>query len=375
MSEYIKLIVLSVLMAWLIQYTYVGTPNSLGTKSAHRIFGFILFAMMALFIGLRTHYNDTSTYRAGYAALQRFPEFWDGFQTKIGENPGFHITSGLLKTFGVSTQGFVLFFSAVTIGLFLLFLRWFSCNFTLTVFLFFMTGMYMLSAAAIKQNMAVAICLLALPFALRRKWVPFVLLIGFAATFHPYALMYLAVPLLTFKPWHGKTYLLLIGFVCAGFALESLLGSIIDITAMLGDEYSVESLQGEGINVFRVLVCNVPTFLTFVYQKELFYDSKPRDNLMINLCMINGAIMFVGLFGTANYFGRLANYFTIFQAIALPWIVSKLRDPKTRRLLTYAMVSCYAMYFLYSNTINGSFDMEFNRITLREYLVTYLTGR
>lgn len=368
MSEYIKLIVLSVLMAWLIQYTYMGTPDALGTKSAHRIIGLVLFAMMALFIGLRTHYNDTATYRAGYAALKGFPAFWDGFQTKIGDNPGFHITSGLLKTLGVSTQGFVLFFSAVTIGLFLLFLRRFSCDFTLTVFLFFMTGMYMLSAAAMKQNVAVAICLCAIPFALQKKWLPFALLVGLAATFHPYALMYLAVPFLTFKPWCGKTYILLIGFVCAGFALESLLGSIVDITAMLGDEYSMESLQGEGINIFRVLVCNVPTFLTFVYQKELFYDSEPRDNLMINLCMINGAIMFVGLFGTANYFGRLANYFTIFQAIALPWIVSKLRDQKTRQMLTFAMIICYAAYFAYSNIIGGTFDTNFSRIDLWTYL-------
>lgn len=367
MSEYIKLIVLSILMAWLIQYTYMGTPDSLGTKSAHRIFGFVLFAIMALFIGLRTYYNDTATYRAGYAALQGFPEFWDGFQTKIGDNPGFHITSGILKTLDVSTQGFVLFFSVVTIGLFLLFLRQFSCNFTLTVFLFFMTGMYMLSAAAMKQNIAVAICLCAIPFALKKKWVPFVLLVGLASTFHPYALMYLAIPLLTFKPWHGKTYLLLIGFVAAGFALESLLGSIVDITAMLGDEYSMESLQGEGINIFRVLVCNVPTFLTFVYQKELFYDSKPKDNLMINLCMINGAIMFVGMFGTANYFGQLANYFTIFQSVALPWIISKLQNPKTRQLLMGAMVICYVMYFWYSNTVNGSFDALFGRISFFEF--------
>lgn len=371
MSAYLKLIVFSILMALMMQYTYVSEPGSLKTKNARRFMGFLLFAGMALFIGLRTNYNDTFTYRKGYAALQGFPEFWDNLKTEMGNNPGFHITSAALKTLGVSTEGFVLFFSVVTIGLSLLLLHRFSADFPMTVFLFFMTDAYLLCAAAMKQTAGMSLCFFALPFALQKKWVPFVLWIGLASLFHPYSLMYLAVPLLTFKPWQGKTYLFLLGFVCAGFALDSLLGSIVDISAMMGKEYSMESLQGEGINVFRVLVCNVPTLLSFVYQKELFYDSTPRENLVINLCMINGAIMFVGLFGTANYFGRLASYFTIFQAIALPWIVGKLH-PRTRLPLTLAMIGCYAMYFLYSNVISSSFDASFSRITLWEYLTNFV---
>lgn len=373
MSAYFRLIVFSVLMALLMQYSYVSEPGSLKTKNAHRLMGFLLFAGMALFIGLRTHYNDTYTYRKGYTALLGFPEFWDNLKTEIGNNPGFHITSALLKTLGVSTQGFVLFFAAGTVGLSLWFLHRFSNNFPMAIFLFFMTGSYMLCAAAMKQTAAMAICYLAIPFSLQKKWVPFVLWVGLASTFHPYALMYLVVPFLTFKPWYGKTYLFVFGTVCAGFALDSLLGSIVDITAMMGKEYSVEGLQGEGINIFRVLVCNVPTLLSFVYQKELFYNSTPRENLVINLCMVNGAIMFVGLFGTANYFGRLANYFTIFQAIALPWIVGKLH-PKTRLPMTLAMVGCYAMYFLYADMISISFEMEFSRITLWDYL-TFLASK
>ena len=88
---------------------------------------------------------------------------------------------------------------------------------------------------------------------------------------------------------------------------------------------------------------------------------------MINLTMLNGAIMFVGLFGTANYFARLANYFLIFQSLSLPWILKKIggRDGKT---LTVLMVLGYLAYFFYGNVVAIPFDQDFARLSLREYL-------
>lgn len=371
MSEYLFLIAVVLLLAFLTERGYVGDWNSRGTRAARSIFIFVIFMAISFFIGLREFYNDTSTYRGHYEALQSFPGFWDHFDATLGENPGFQLVNGVLKTLNVSSQGFILIYALFTCGLYLIFIRRYSDHFLLSMFLLFTTGMYMFSAAAMKQTAAIAICLLAIPSALKKRWIPFLLLIGLAATFHPYALMYLAVPLLTFRPWSKWTYVLLILFVAAGFALDSILGTIVDIASMLGEEYSEEIFQDSGVNVFRVLVCSVPTFLTFVYRRELFRDSKPSENLMVNLCMINGAIMFVGLFGTANYFGRLANYFTIAQVVALPWILGKL-SPHDRRVLTALMVICYTGYSLYGNLVNESFDSQFSRMTLKEYFTNYV---
>ena len=44
--------------------------------------------------------------------------------------------------------------------------------------------------------------------------------------------------------------------------------------------------------------------------------------------------MFIALFGTANYFARLANYFLIFQTLALPWMLSYF-DYKSKKTLRY----------------------------------------
>ena len=95
---------------------------------------------------------------------------------------------------------------------------------------------------------------------------------------------------------------------------------------------------------------------------------------MINLTMLNGAIMFIALFGTANYFARLANYFLIFQCISLPWMLKKIGG-KDGRILTVLMIIGYTAYFLYGNLVAIPFDSDFARLTVEEYLALRGGGR
>ena len=88
---------------------------------------------------------------------------------------------------------------------------------------------------------------------------------------------------------------------------------------------------------------------------------------MVNLTMLNGAIMFVGLFGTANYFARLANYFLIFQSLSLPWMLKKIGG-RDGRMLTILMLLGFAAYFYYANVINQPFDQDFARLSAAEYM-------
>jgi transmembrane protein EpsG len=111
----------------------------------------------------------------------------------------------------------------------------------------------------------------------------------------------------------------------------------------------------------------MPLVLSFLYRKALFQDSTKSENLMVNLTMLNGAIMFVGLFGTANYFARLANYFLIFQSLSLPWMLRKIGG-KDGRTLTIFMILGYLAYFYYANVINQPFDQDFARLTVWQYL-------
>lgn len=364
------LMAITVALGWVVQNTTVYPQRTCHSKWEHWFLVLIILLLLGGFIGLRTRMNDTYTYKQSYEMMSTLPVFWETFDKAIGSNPGFNIVNAWLKNNGVSTQNFLMFYSLVTNGLYIYCLRRYSDRLPLAIFLFFAVGAYIFTGAAIKQSIAMAICMASLGLALKKKWIPFILMVALASMFHPYSLMYLMVPFLTFRPWTRRTYWMLAAFILVGFGLEQLLGTVVDITSMMGEEYDVTSFSEEGVNIFRVLVCNVPTILTFLFQKQLFKDSSRGENLMVNLCMLNGAIMFVGLFGTANYFARLANYFVLAQAIALPWILGKLKG-RTRSVLTAAMVVCYLGYFIYGNVFDQPFDMDFNRLTLDEYFIAF----
>ncbi len=363
MRELVILMLITVALAWFADHV---TPGSMNPNRRHRlIFCTVLIViLLAGFAGLRTHCNDTGAYRYSYELITE--NSWDATDKSVGANPLFNWVNYQLKMHSVSTQNFLMFWAFLTVGCYIIFVHGYSANYPLTIFLLFTTGCYTFAFAGIKQAAAVGIAVIAVMFALKKKWIPFVVCVLVAALIHPYALMYLLVLVMEFRPWTKWTYWMLTIFLVAGFLLRPLIGTVVSITTLLGEEYTVSSFTGEGVNIFRVLVCNVPLVLSFLYRKKLFVNSSKTENLIVNLAMLNSAIMIVGLFGTANYFGRLANYFLIFQSLLLPWMLKKIggRDGK---ILTILMVLGFIAYFYYANVIAIPFDQDFARLSISEY--------
>lgn len=337
-----------------------------------RLFTFLLITALSLFCGLRTWYNDTATYKGIYENMTPlWSELSEADSPVFSQGIGFYYLNSAMKTLGFSTQDYLMFYAFVTTILYVKFIRRYSVDMVLTVFLFFTTGVYTFSLAAIKQSMATAICLYAIPLALERKWIPSTLVVGLGCMFHPYALIYALLPFLIFEPWKGKTFICVALFVCSGFLLENLLGTVLSITDMMGAEYTAEEMLGEGVNIFRVLVCFAPMLLSVFYGSSMFQDARKDVYLMFNLAMVNALIMFVGLFGTANYFARLANYFLPSQMIILPWMLRSAHPKDRRWLITLCMIG-YLGYFAYENAILRPFDQNYSYIGFWDYLTSLI---
>lgn len=366
------LLAFCLLIAWIIEYRDQSLEQA---KAEHRerLFTFVLILVLGFFCGLRTWGNDTVTYVEIYNLLtptldhlssEKLWNFSDGIALTF--------LFSLFKTWQFTAQDMLMFFAFATAIPYVLFVRRYSTNLMFGVFLMFATGFYTFSLAAIKQSMATGICLWAVTAAIDKKWIRYLLLVGLASLFHPYAIVYLLVPLMFFKPWTPRMFVYIAVFVLAGFYLDSLIGTVLDITDMMGAEYDAESFTQEGVNIFRVLVSFVPLALSIFYRDRLFKKSTRAENLMFNLAMLNALIMFVGLFGTANYFARLANYFLPAQVIVLPWILQK-ASSQDRGWLTPACIVGYTGYFIYENAIIRPFS-GYSHMSFWKYLSDTISG-
>lgn len=370
MSKLLPVFIFGLIMAYISDKRAHIDFNKFGDKiyrHKEKIFFFLMAVVAAVFVGLRTSYNDTATYRYSYELMSTGMGNILNLDLSLGSNPGFNILNTILKTIGFSTQDFLMIYAVVTVGIYFWFVRKYSDNIWLSVFLFFTMGCYTFTMAAIKQCVAVAFCLVGIDRLLREKKISFVFWILLASTFHPYSLMYLIASFLMFKPWTNKTYILLAVFGLIGLGIQPLLGTVVDITTMLGEEYDAATFTGEGINIFRLAVVWVPVIVSFFVRKYLREANAKKDNLILNLTILNAEIMFIGLFGTANYFGRLANYFLIFQALCLPHLFNGF-TARSRKIITIICVICFLLYFYYANVINQYFDNSFYSVSFLSYI-------
>lgn len=333
-------------------------------------FFFLIMALsMAIFVGLRTSGNDTTVYRSMYESIGNdIHNVADINWRNLSAAPGLQLYSFFLKSIGATVQDYLMITAFITVGIYLWFIRKYTDNIFLSIFYFITMGAYTFTMAAIKQTMAVAFLLIATDAAIQKKWIRYLFWLVIAELFHPYAFIYLVVPLVTFRPWSKGTRYLLVGAVIAAVFMSRVLTIVDTVTESLGyTNYGMNEFMGAGVNIFRVMVAWVPLILSFLGRRELQFTDNREKNIIVNLMMINSVIMFIGLFGTANYFARLANYFLIFQTIAFPYIL-KLFRREIGNILTIMSIVAFSLYYYYGERIvNGGFDMNYNFMTLFEY--------
>lgn len=370
MWKLVPVVLISLTAAFFYDKFSTKRENLSGYVYKEKILWLIPIIAMAIFAGLRTEYNDTTAYTYSYENFVKSNFDFSNISWTFGDNFGFDAFSIILKSLGFSTNGYLMVFAIITYVIYIWFIHKYSTDFLMSMFLFICL-IFTFPLAAIKQCVAVAFCLLAVDKAINKKWFWFVFWIFIAETFHAYSFMYLIVPLLFFVPWQDKrTVMWIVIFFFVGILLRPMIGTVLGITDALGDEYTVEEFSGNGVNPFRLLVCLVPLVLSFILRKQIndpYNEVNRAEGLCMNLAFLNGEIMFVALFGTANYFARLADYFYIFPVIALPRLFNMV-NPKWRTLMKICVVLCYLLFFYYAEYIvYGSFDNRYQGITFNEF--------
>lgn len=336
------------------------------------IFMIVVIAWMTCFSFLRTSYNDTGTYIGFFQnAIPPMQFIAEGKLQDLTGNPLSLFYESIVHCF-TDNYHIYFFFPAFlsSFAVIKLFKRY-SVNPALSLLIFFSIGTYIMYVAALKQCFAMFFLLMSIPYAEEKKYGRFYLLVFIAILFHTHAFMFAIVPFLFEKPWGKTTWGLLALTVFAMATYDLTFGAFMNYAQSIGAMAAEsEIFDGHQINVLRVLVYWVPALLSLIFRKRLFFNSSRSENLFVNMSIVSAFILTIGLVEGANLYGRMAAYFEIATALALPWIVKKLFTTQSAQLVSVMAIVLYFIYFLYEFGISKSFGTDYAAISLLQFVAS-----
>ena len=319
----------------------------------------LLLITLVVFSGLRTVGNDTALYIKSFTtktpdSLSAIPQVdW-----AIGSNPLFTIYSILIKVLISSNPQVFIFISAIIVQVSLvLFMRKYSADFGFALFTYIAFTVYAFTMAAMKQTLATAIAIWAVPMiATGKKLLPLILILV-SALIHPYVVIILVAFLFRDNVWDKKTAIVLTITIVISIFLQPFLEGVLNITSEIGDKYDVDFFaEGTGVNLLRVAVYCVVPIMAFVFRDRIRKLNNNFYFICINLSIVSMCFMFLGLFGGANMFGRMANYFDIFYCVSLTILLkygTTNSQDRTIIILVAIFAFCFFYYTFYKKNLNA----------------------
>jgi len=331
-----------------------------------------LLVTLAVPSGLRYSYNDTANYIRGFQNSLPLLKLLTSGTLSILDNPGFEIYNSLVYTFTDNYHVFFLFPSFFIQYSYICFIRRYSSSLTIGIAVYFLFGSYVFSLAAMKQAIAMAILLWAVPKLLDRKYLQFYLIVFIAFLFHTYAIAFVILPLFMAQPWKIRTFLLLFGALAVMVNFQTVIGSFLDAANESGKSVAeYEVFDNNQINIIRVMVYGVVPLMSLILKNYLFCGEYDEDyHLLIHMAIISFSIMLLGTINGANMFGRMAQYFEFGIVCSLPWMIRKAFEPRSAKLVFVIALACFSLYFFYANQIALVFDDHFSRATVLEFILS-----
>lgn len=144
---------------------------------------------------------------------------------------------------------------------------------------------------------------------------------------------------------------------------DATLGAFMEYAQSLGAMVAeIEVFDEHQINILRVLVYWVPAIFALVFRRRLFSDSTRIENLFVNMSVVSAFILTIGLVQGANLYARMAAYFEIATAIALPWMIKKLFTKQSAQLVAISAGVLYFSYFYYEFAVSKNFSSDYPQL-------------
>lgn len=342
---------------------------SQNTKNFTNVFVLAAIVAVALFIGLRTGYNDTANYIRSFNNAMPLSDFLlDSDRMHLLHNPLFY---GIESWFSGITDNYHIFFmifAVIDSALMISFIKRNSFGyFGYAILLFWGYGLGVFGLAAMKQFTAMALLTIAITAAADKKWLKFIVIVIIAGLIHTYAFMFFVLPLFTSKPWNQKTLLIIAVTSIVMATFNTSIASILDYADSLGKSVAdFEVFDGVQMNVYRVMVFAIVPVMLLAFRRRLVHQMDRIQCLLANMSIISFMFMCLGTVNGANMFGRLATYFVLGNICLLGWILEQVFDFRSKQML---MILSFVMfiYFIYYDNIDFATTGGYSTISLWEF--------
>lgn len=322
----------------------------------------LLIAIIAIlpiiiFAGCRSSVADTSVY---IASFKDYPNNLSSAYNMIFDStrrdPGFLFISVLIKQY-ISTDYTVwLSIIAIISGIGVMIpLYKYSCNFGVSIFLFIASCQFTWMFNGMRQFLVASIIFGCTGLLLRRKFVPYAIIVCLLSTIHISALILLpAYFIVTGEPWDKRTMLFISLIILAILFTGKFTGLLKDAVENTNYASSMEEFKAidDGTNPIRILVESVPIIIAFIYRKKIQDKLTSIIKLSINMSLVSSGLYIIsGIARSGIMLGRLPIYFSMYNFILLPWLINNIFNKEEKRLVYYLMIVLYIAFFYYQMVI------------------------
>ncbi len=334
---------------------YLSQRHSMQTgKQTWDIYLVILFIFLVLLVGLRTSYNDTANYINGFVNADTIVDFLsDSENLDLLNNPLFYGFQSLVRTF---TDNYTVFFIICAIIVNYLNLDFIKKNteidnFAYSIFIYVCIGMLMLTIAAQKQTLTMAILTLALTQLFDRHYVKYYIIVFIAGLIHTYGWLFLFLPLLDTKPWSINTFVLIGVTLFIMLTFQNTITSMLEMADQVGKNIPTEEVFDDNqMNILRVGVYSVVPLTSLLFRRRINSDIDRKNSIFIQMSIISLMFMLLGTINGANMFGRAGNYFQFGFICSLPWLVRKLFTKQSVAIILLVATLCFSGFYMYDST-------------------------
>ena len=346
MIPYIVLIVLVICSFLICKPVYSGKSQLVIDKSKKRALR-LAFLWIILLTGLRGRYvgPDTRSY------ISNFARVCSGDSLVIDQRfeVGYQYLTKFISHFTHDPQILLLVIAAIINVLYARFIFKYSRDMLLSIFLYITIGHFVFQLTGLRQALAMAICTLAIDFALERKPIWFAASIALACSFHGSAVAFIPVYFLTGN--HGKRTEALAVVIPVILLLFG--NRLLNLAYSFGDydRYS----EGGGVKDSGgwtiIIILSLTIILTLMSRSFHGNNGITREDRFF-LFLTAMALGFYLLRYQNRVAERVSNYYRLSMIILLP---NALDDVPGFELRSFGKFCCCVLaFFLFLHKIGGS---------------------